>query len=67
MPGISIDTGKCWIIIDNDLILKIEYADQNQDEYNNDMDIDFSEFDLTNNAEDDEGFTPISKLIAKLW
>ena len=30
------------------------------------MDIDFSEFDLTNNAEDDEGFTPISKLIAKL-
>ena len=52
------------MIMDDDLILKIDSVDQNQREYSNDADIDFSEFDLADNAEDDEGFTPISKLIA---
>lgn len=37
---------------------------QNQDESNNNVDVDFSEFDLTDNTEDNDGFTPISKLVA---
>lgn len=54
------------MIMKDDLILKIGSVDQNQSEYNNDVDIDFSEFDLTDNAEGeaDEEYTPISKLIA---
>lgn len=36
---------------------------QNQDESNNNVDVDFSEFDLTDNTEDNDGFTPINKLV----
>ena len=52
--------------MDKDLLPEIESAGQNYDSYNNDVDVDFSEFDLNDNdnSEDDEGFTPISKLIA---
>lgn len=51
--------------MNKDLLSEIESAGQNNDSYSNDVDIDFSEFDLkdNDNAEDDEGFTPISKLI----
>lgn len=52
--------------MEKDLLPEIESAGQNNDSYSNDVDVDFSEFDLNDNdnAEDDEGFTPISKLIA---
>ena len=52
--------------MEKDLLPEIESAGQNYNSYNNDVDVDFSEFDLNDNdnAEDDEGFTPISKLIA---
>lgn len=52
--------------MEKDLLSEIESAGQNNDSYSNDVDVDFSEFDLNDNdnAEDDEGFTPISKLIA---
>ena len=52
--------------MDKNLLPEIESAGQNHDSYSNDVDVDFSEFDLNDNdnAEDDEGFTPISKLIA---
>ena len=51
--------------MNKDLLSEIESAGQNNDSYSNDVDVDFSEFDLkdNDNAEDDEGFTPISKLI----
>ena len=52
--------------MEKDLLPESESAGQNYNSYNNDVDVDFSEFDLNDNdnAEDDEGFTPISKLIA---